>query len=111
MVPGAAWTHPQLKALFSQEASRPSTHTSLCVSRQAGPLLQGPLLLVPAPVAAVVVVMWCLAGGRAVQGGIAEVGPMGALSQCGDGALHGAGIWGRLWARDKGWGSTWHEGA
>lgn len=48
-----------------------------------------------------VVVMWCLAGGRAVQGGVAEVGPMGALGQRGDGALHGAGVRGWLQARDK----------
>lgn len=76
----------------------PLARTAICVCRQAGPLLQGLLLPVPAAMAAVVVVGGSLAGWSAVQGHVAEmshVGPLGC--QCGDGALHGAGLWGWLW--------------
>lgn len=75
---------------------RSPIRTTICVCGQAGPLLQGLLLPVPAPVAAVVVVGGCLAGRSALQGSGAEMGHVGALGrQCGDGALHGAGI--RSW--------------
>lgn len=76
----------------------PLARTAICVCRQAGPLLQGLLLPVPAAMAAVVVVGGGLADWSTVQGRVAEmshVGPLGC--QCGDGALHGAGIWGWLW--------------
>lgn len=72
--------------------------TTFSVSGRAGALLQGPLLLVPAAMAAVVVVVWPLAGAGPVQG-IAEMAPVGALGQGGDGAFHGAGIRHRLWAQ------------
>ena len=76
---------------------RPLARTAICVCGQAGPLLQGPRLPVPAAMAAVVMVGGGLAGRSAVQGGVAETSHGGALGrQSGDGALHGAGVWGRL---------------
>lgn len=104
----------------------PLSRTAICVCGQAGPLLQGLLLPVPAAVAAVVVVGHSLAGWGAVQGSVAEMSHMGALGrQRGDGALHGAGVRGRLragrtwvgtqpargtWGRlQGGWQQPWHS--
>lgn len=71
--------------------------TAICVCGQAGPLLQGLLLSVPAVMAAVVVMGRSLAGWGTVQGSAAEMSHVGTLGrQCGDGALHGAGVGGRL---------------
>lgn len=106
---GCPWGHELQKGRRSQRDSWTPTgattpreslaRTAICVCRQAGPLLQRLLLPVPAAMAAVVVVGGGLAGWSAVQGRVAQmshVGPLGC--QCGDGALHGAGIWVWLWA-------------